>query len=232
MQFRLASLALVAALLSSCGGTSSLSKSPRVLSSEASRDIAMRGGAATPGASWFQSGPTLTLHAPARPSGAVQAHASRANRDRHGMPVYQSSSERVRLVRTTAYTCSESDHLEFGSMNAAGTGLRFTNRVRSAAADWSVYPIGTVFKVKGQPYLYVVDDYGSALAGTQTVDLYMPNHVYMKAWGKRQVELTVVRWGSYERSAELLSKRTGYSHCRQMHAAIVNRGRNSASAST
>jgi 3D (Asp-Asp-Asp) domain-containing protein len=230
MQFRLLCLALVAALLSSCGLTSSLSKSPRVLSSQAARDIAMRGGAATPGASWFQSGPTLTLHAPAKPSSAVQAHASRPNRDRHGMPVYGSTGERVRLVRTTAYTCSESDHLPYGSMNAAGTVLRFSNRLRSAAADWSVYPIGTVFKVKGQPYLYVVDDYGSALTGTQTVDLYMPNHVYMQAWGKRNVELSVVRWGSFERSAELLSKRMGYSHCRQMHAAISRRGRDSASA--
>lgn len=231
MQFRLLSLALVAALLSSCGLTSSLSKSPRLLSEQTSRDIAMRGGAATPGASWFQSGPVLTLHAPAKPSPAVQAHAARPSRDRHGLPVY-STAERVRLVRTTAYTCSEADHLQYGSKNAAGTNLRFTNRLRSAAADWSVYPVGTVFKVKGQPYLYVVDDYGSALTGTQTVDLYMPNHVYMNAWGRRNVELTVVRWGSFERSAELLSKRTSYPHCRQMYASILGRGRQSASAST
>ena len=55
------------------------------------------------------------------------------------MPFYK-ASERTRLVRTTAYTCSEDDHIEYGSMNAAGTPLRYTDRVRSAAADWAVYP--------------------------------------------------------------------------------------------
>ena len=225
MQFRIASLALVAALLSSCGVSSLVSKSPRVLSADAARDIAMRGDS---GGSWFSSGPTLTLDAPAPPSASVQAHASRAARDSHGMPVY-STTERTRLVRTTAYHCRESDHVQYGSLNAAGTQLQFTNRVRSAAADWSVYPVGTVFKVKGQPYLYVVDDYGSALTGTQTVDLYMPNETYMKAWGSRTVELTVMRWGSFEQSADMLSKRTSYQHCRQMYMAIVSRGRRPAS---
>ena len=99
--------------------------------------------------------------------------------------------------------------------------LRFNHRVRSAAADWSVYPVGTVFKVKGLPYIYVVDDYGSALVGTQTVDMFMPDPSWMKAWGSRKVELSVVRWGSFERSAELLRKRTRYSHCRSMYAAIL-----------
>lgn len=223
MQFRILSLALVAALLSSCGSSLPLSKSgsaPRVLSSDAARAIARNGESG----SWFATGPTLTLRAPAAPSSGVKAHASRADRDRHGMPVY-STSERVRLVRTTAYHCSESDHVQYGSKNAAGTYLRFDNRIRSAAADWSVYPVGTVFKIKGQPYLYVVDDYGSALTGTQTVDLYMPNTTYMQAWGKRDVELTIVRWGSFERSADMLSKRTSFPHCRQMHGAIVSRGK-------
>ena len=86
-------------------------------------------------------------------------------RDKHGMPVY-AFSERHRGARTSAYTCSEYDHLVYGSKNAAGTNLRYTDRVRSAAADWSFYPVGTTFRIKGLPYLYVVDDYGSALTGT------------------------------------------------------------------
>jgi 3D (Asp-Asp-Asp) domain-containing protein len=66
------------------------------------------------------------------------------------MPVY-SFSERNRIVRTTAYTCSEDDHLVYGSLNATGTNLRYNDKVRSAAADWSFYPVGTTFRIKGLP---------------------------------------------------------------------------------
>ncbi len=99
--------------------------------------------------------------------------------------------------------------------------LRYNDRVRSAAADWSFYPVGTTFRIKGLPYLYVVDDYGSALLGTGTVDIYKPTKEIMNLWGRRTVELTVVQWGSFTRSAELLSQRTGYDHCRKMLANII-----------
>ena len=81
--------------------------------------------------------------------------------------------------------------------------------------------MGTTFRIKGLPYLYVVDDYGSALLGTGTVDIYKPSKEIMGQWGRRNVELTVVQWGSFTRSAELLSKRTSYDHCRKMLANIV-----------
>lgn len=154
------------------------------------------------------------------PSATAVSYAASKPRDRHGMPVY-TFSERNRIVRTTAYTDSESDHLVYGNKNATGTALRYTNRVRSAAADWSFYPVGTTFRIKGLPYLYVVDDYGSALTGTGTIDIYKPNKQIMNLWGRRNVELTIVQWGSFTRSAELLSKRTKYQHCRQMLANIV-----------
>jgi hypothetical protein len=93
--------------------------------------------------------------------------------------------------------------------------------VRSAAADWSFYPVGTTFRIKGLPYLYVVDDYGSALTGTGTIDIYKPTKEIMNLWGRRNVELTIVQWGSFTRSAELLSKRTSFDHCRKMLANIV-----------
>lgn len=148
------------------------------------------------------------------------------------MPIYK-FTDRNRLVRTTAYTCSESDHIQYGSKNAVGTQLLYTSRVRSAAADWSVYPVGTLFRIKGLPYLYVVDDYGSALVGTQTVDIYHPSRDLMNYWGRRNVELTVVRWGSFEQSAQLLSKRTHYPHCSQMYTSIqrLRAGASMASAS-
>lgn len=154
------------------------------------------------------------------PSSDIVAACTSKPRDRHSMPVY-TFSERRRVVRTTAYTCSEDDHLIYGSKNATGTPLRYTNRVRSAAADWSFYPVGTTFRIKGLPYLYVIDDYGSALTGTGTVDIYKPNKEVMNLWGRRNVEINIVQWGSFNRSAEILSQRTKHDHCRQMLANII-----------
>lgn len=135
--------------------------------------------------------------------------------DRHGLPLY-GFFERVRLVRTTAYTHTEADHLAYGNRNAIGTPLKFTSTVRSAAADWSRYPVGTTFRIEGQPYLFEIDDYGSALVGTGTIDLYQPTHASMNRWGCRQLEIEIVKWGSLERSARILASRTHASHCRRM----------------
>jgi 3D (Asp-Asp-Asp) domain-containing protein len=195
-------LALVAALFTSCGGSG-----PQVLSKSSifssSGNYANRESFALPPAS----------------SAAVAAAAGKP-RDKHSMPVY-AFSDRNRIVRTTAYTSSESDHLIYGDKNATGTVLRYNDRVRSAAADWSFYPVGTTFRIKGLPYLYVVDDYGSALLGTGTVDIYTPTKDIMNLWATRTIEMSVVQWGSFTRSAELLSQRTSYDHCRKMLANIV-----------
>lgn len=125
------------------------------------------------------------------------------------------SGSRIR-VRTTAYTHTESDHLAYGRKNAVGTDLKF-GEVRSAAADWSRYPVGTEFRIVGQPnVLYVVDDYGSALVGTGTIDLYKPSRAMMNNWGVRHVDIQVVKWGSYDRSRQLMSDRTNWHHVRRM----------------
>lgn len=160
---------------------------------------------------------TFTANSPS--STLLQAAAGKP-KDKHSMPIY-TFAERQRVVRTTAYTCSEDDHLIYGSKNATGTALRYSQKVRSAAADWSFYPVGTVFRIKGMSQLFVVDDYGSALTGTGTIDMYKPSKDLMNQWGRRNVEVSVVQWGSFTRSAEILSKRTTYPHCRQMLANIT-----------
>jgi 3D (Asp-Asp-Asp) domain-containing protein len=199
----LTTLAFVAAFLTSCG-----SSGPSVISKNS-----IKSGASSVARSAV-SYKSESFTTSAASSSAVAA-ASGKPRDKHSMPVY-AFSDRNRIVRTTAYTCSEDDHLVYGSKNATGTELRYTDKVRSAAADWSFYPVGTTFRIKGLPYLYVVDDYGSALTGTGTVDIYKPSKEIMNQWGTRNVELTIVQWGSFNRSAELLSQRTGYGHCRSM----------------
>lgn len=119
-------------------------------------------------------------------------------------------------VRTTAYCHDESDHIVYGAKNALGTPLQF-GRVRSAAADWSRYPVGTRFRIASQPeVVYVVDDYGSALVGTGTIDIYKPTRTQMNAWGVRHVDIEVLQWGSYERSMSIMRDRMKWPHVRRM----------------
>lgn len=157
-----------------------------------------------------------------QPSTVPSKSLPNMGRDKHGAPIYH-KNQRTRAVRTTAYTHSESDHLVYGRKNAIGTNLKYTTTVRSAAADWSFYPLGTKFRVKGQPYLYVVDDYGSALTGTGTIDIYQPSKQLMRKWGRRYIEITIVQWGSAERSLAVLKGRSRYSHCRRMLVALESK---------
>lgn len=140
-------------------------------------------------------------------------------RDKHGLPFYH-PKQTNRVVRTTAYTHTEGDHLAYGPKNAIGTSLMYTDTVRSAAADWSVYPLGTKFKIKGEPYTYVVDDYGSALVGTATIDIYQPTKALMNQWARRIVEIEVIEWGSSARSMEVLAARRRAGHCGRMFASL------------
>ena len=118
-------------------------------------------------------------------------------------------------VRTTAYTHTESDHLQHGKKTAAGTTLQ-SGKINSAAADWSFLPVGTTFRIKGDDTLYKVEDYGRALVGTETIDIYRPSSQSMNRWGVRNVEIEIIEKGCVKRSLELLSGRTHFAHCQEM----------------
>ena len=113
-------------------------------------------------------------------------------------------------VKTTAYTHTEEDHKKYKVATAAGGTLKY-GAVRSAAADWAVYPVGTVFKIEGDAHTYEIDDYGSALVGTETIDLYKPSKSSMRSYGARQVNIKVVKWGSIPKSLAILKPREGKS---------------------
>jgi 3D (Asp-Asp-Asp) domain-containing protein len=125
-------------------------------------------------------------------------------------------------ARTTAYTHTESDHIKYGRKNAVGTKLQ-SGKVISAAADWSEYPLGTQFKIEGRPETFVIDDYGSALVGTKTIDIYHTTKKGMRNWGVRHVNIEIIKWGCFVRSRNVISDRTKYPHVRKMLAAINNK---------
>ena len=129
-----------------------------------------------------------------------------------------SEPAKTMTVRTTAYTHTEPG----GSYSAMGTRLRFGGEVSSAAADWSWMPVGTRFRLldRGVWRSYVVEDYGSALVGRQTIDLYMPSESMMRAWGVRTVTIEIQEWGSVAMSRMLLSKRRDSGSVRSMLASM------------
>lgn len=190
------------------------------------------------------------------------------------LPPYEPPLARAdfQTVRTTAYTHTESDHLEYGNRNALGGTLRAAlpparsasaarrallanedegaeyQRVAyvrrgpqpfrmsaetstytvertisfspaacgSAAADWSRWPAGTVFRVISTGQLYRVDDYGWALSGRNTIDLYMATPNDMNSWGLRSEPIQILRWGDPRESLRFLARHQDYRHIKRM----------------
>ena len=200
-------------------------------------------------------------------------------------------------VRTTAYTHTESDHLEYSNHNALGGELhaagapihraeavtratlayevpravpvdenasyspklqpfsmeekrtltRTTKRptktsrsvkravavsrppqIGSAAADWSRWPAGTVFRLLSTGQNYRVEDYGWALSGRNTIDLYMANHREMNSWGARQETIEILQWGDPEESLQFLRRHQDYKHIKRMVFELEGRDKEAA----
>jgi 3D (Asp-Asp-Asp) domain-containing protein len=89
-------------------------------------------------------------------------------------------------------------------------------KIGSAAADWSRWPMGTTFRLLSTGQIYRVDDYGWALAGRNTIDLYMATQAEMNAWGAREEPLQILKWGDSEESLRFLERHQDYKHIRRM----------------
>ena len=184
-------------------------------------------------------------------------------------------------VRTTAYTHTEADHLQYGARNALGGRLQAASRgtqsaanvrralpvsetasdyapkggslesylaprkktvvrwvktrrgrkkvvktewvrptIGSAAADWSRWPAGTYFRLMNTGQIYKVDDYGWALSGRNTIDLYQASRAAMNDWGVRHEPIQILKWGDRQESLNLLTPRQHYKHVRRMVLSI------------
>jgi 3D (Asp-Asp-Asp) domain-containing protein len=89
-------------------------------------------------------------------------------------------------------------------------------QIGSAAADWSRWPAGTVFRLLSTGQNYRVEDYGWALSGRNTIDLYMANQREMNSWGARQETIQVVKWGDPQESLQFLRSHQNYKHIKRM----------------
>ena len=101
-------------------------------------------------------------------------------------------------------------------------------QIGSAAADWSRWPAGTVFRLLSTGQNYRVEDYGWALAGRNTIDLYMPNQRQMNSWGARQETIEVLKWGDPEESLQFLRRHQDYRHIKRMVLELEGREKEAA----
>lgn len=100
--------------------------------------------------------------------------------------------------------------------------------IGSAAADWARWPMGTTFRLLSTGQMYRVEDYGWALSGRNTIDLYMANQRDMNSWGARQEPIQVLHWGDPQQSLQLLQSHSEHKHIKRM--VLELQGRNEAAA--
>lgn len=101
-------------------------------------------------------------------------------------------------------------------------------RIGSAAADWSRWPMGTTFRVLSTGQMYRVEDYGWALSGRNTIDLYMANQHDMNAWGARQEPIQVLHWGDPHQSLQVLRAHQEHKHIKRMVLELQGRDQEAA----
>jgi 3D (Asp-Asp-Asp) domain-containing protein len=133
-------------------------------------------------------------------------------------PTAASKKHRRLNVRTTAYCSREAG----GRRNAVGDKLS-GRLVRSAASDWSRFPLGTRFRIVQTEEEYIIDDYGTALVGTNTIDLYKTSSLEMRRWGVRHVDIDILEWGSDEASMKVLKPRAKHATARRMLVALAKK---------
>jgi 3D (Asp-Asp-Asp) domain-containing protein len=102
-------------------------------------------------------------------------------------------------------------------------------QIGSAAADWSRWPAGTVFRLLSTGQNYRVEDYGWALSGRNTIDLYMANPHEMNNWGAREETIEVLKWGDPQESLQFLRRHQDYRHIKRMVLELEGREKEAAS---
>ncbi|HST31077.1 MAG TPA: hypothetical protein VLK27_09600 [Chthoniobacterales bacterium] len=126
----------------------------------------------------------------------------------------------TRVTKTTATTSR--------GVKRAVAASKVPPRIGSAAADWSRWPMGTTFRVLSTGQMYRVEDYGWALSGRNTIDLYMANQSDMNLWGARQEPIQVLHWGDRQESLQFLRGHQDYKHIKRMVLELEGRDQEAA----
>ena len=166
-------------------------------------------------------GGELRAAGPAIHRAEVVARATLAYEVQRAIPVNESGSYSPPLQR---FSMEERQPVTPGPKRAPRT-TRAVKRavvvsrppqIGSAAADWSRWPAGTVFRLLSTGQNYRVEDYGWALSGRNTIDLYMANQREMNNWGAREEAIEILKWGDPEESLQFLRRHQDYRHIKRM----------------
>jgi len=162
---------------------------------------------------------------------AAGAPIHRAENVLRAIPVSESDDVEIRRVSNSGVVLQPFSMEETRTTTQVRTTTRVTKATRggkralavakapiigSAAADWSRWPMGTTFRLLSTGQMYRVDDYGWALSGRNTIDLYMANQRDMNTWGARQETIQVLQWGDPRQSLQFLRSHQDYRHIKRM----------------
>ena len=89
--------------------------------------------------------------------------------------------------------------------------------------------MGTTFRLLSTGQVYRIEDYGWALSGRNTIDLYMASRRDMNSWGARQEPIQILQWGDPQQSLQFLQSRQNYKHIKRMVLELEGRDREAAS---
>ncbi|WP_425495988.1 3D domain-containing protein [Paenibacillus lemnae] len=114
-------------------------------------------------------------------------------------------------VMATGYTAGYEStgkrpgHPQYGITFSGVKVQRDRDTVSTIAADPSVFPLGSILYIPGYGY-GIVADTGSAIKGSK-IDLYFATtQQVFKEWGKKEVEVQVIRRGSGQCTKEMLNR--------------------------
>jgi len=137
------------------------------------------------------------------------------------------SMEQTTTTKTRTTTTTRVTKTTHGAKRAIAVSR--PPRIGSAAADWSRWPMGTTFRLLSTGQIYRVEDYGWALAGRNTIDLYMASPRDMNSWGARQEPIQILHWGDPQQSLQFLHSHTDYKHIKRMVLELEGRDQEAAS---
>lgn len=106
-------------------------------------------------------------------------------------------------VVATAYSWREPAHRKWGDKNAIGSSLqRHVEGLPQIAVDPRRIPLGSIVRVDGLGKR-IATDTGGLIKGSK-IDIHWQSVAEMRAWGKRRVEIEVVRrgWGAGTKAAQ------------------------------
>jgi 3D (Asp-Asp-Asp) domain-containing protein len=149
-----------------------------------------------------------------------------SNTDAKLQPFSMQEKKATRVTTTTTTTRVTKTTPVRGAKRAVAVGK--PPKIGSAAADWSRWPVGTTFRLLSTGQVYRVEDYGWALSGRNTIDLYMSSQRDMNTWGARLEPIQILHWGDPQQSLQFLQSHTDYKHIKRMVLELQGRNEEAA----